>query len=67
MHKACTVTALHLLDVHHTRPISEGERRTALDEVQILCKNHHAQAHHELRQAIFLQAQTAETPLASSA
>ena len=67
MHKACTVTALHLLEVHHTRPISEGERRTTLDEVQILCKNHHAQAHHELRQAIFLQAQTAENPLASSA
>ena len=67
MHADCSVTALHLLDVHHTRPISEGERRTTLDEVKVLCKNHHAQAHHDLRHAIFLQAQIPENPLASSA
>lgn len=45
----CNITANHLLDVHHTRPIAEGERRTTLDEMQILCKNHHAEAHHQLK------------------
>lgn len=45
----CTVSAAHLLDAHHTRPLAEGERRTTLDEIVVLCKNHHADAHHRLR------------------
>lgn len=49
MAEGCTETALHRLDVHHTRPLAEGERRTTLDEVVVLCKHHHADAHHALR------------------
>lgn len=49
MAEGCAVTAQHLLDVHHTRPLAEGERRTTLAEVVVLCKNHHADAHHRLR------------------
>lgn len=51
MEPGCEVKAPHLLDVHHTRPIAEGERRTTLDEIMVLCKNHHADAHHRLRMA----------------
>ena len=47
----CDVSSQHLLDIHHTRPIAEGERRTTLDEVAVLCKNHHADAHHQMRMA----------------
>jgi predicted HNH restriction endonuclease len=49
MAPGCTETAPHRLDVHHTRPIADGERRTTLAEVLVLCKNHHADAHHRLR------------------
>lgn len=48
-HDGCQVTAAHLLDVHHLIPISHGERRTALTDVVVLCKNHHADAHHQMR------------------
>lgn len=51
MAEGCTISAEHMLDVHHTRPLAEGERRTTLDEVVVLCKNHHADAHHQLRMA----------------
>jgi Rad3-related DNA helicase len=54
MAPGCDITALHLLEVHHTRPIAQGERRTTLDEVVVLCKNHHADAHHELKISNFL-------------
>lgn len=47
----CGITATHLLEVHHTRPIAQGERRTTLEEVVVLCKNHHAEAHHQLKLA----------------
>lgn len=49
MAPGCTETAPHRLDVHHARPIAEGERRTTLADVVVLCKNHHADAHHRLR------------------
>ncbi len=47
----CSVTAEHLLDVHHSRPVAEGERMTTLNELQVLCKNHHAEAHFRMRSA----------------
>jgi Rad3-related DNA helicase len=48
-HPGCEVTSPHLLDVHHLDPIAEGVRRTTLDDVTVLCANHHRQAHYELR------------------
>jgi Rad3-related DNA helicase len=63
MHPACEVNAEHQLDVNHTRPISQGERRTTLDEVVVLCKNHHAQAHFDLKMAAFLKAESAENQI----
>ncbi len=50
-HPGCAVVAIHMLDVHHLKPIALGERRTVLDEVVVLCKNHHAEAHHLMRMA----------------
>lgn len=47
----CQETALHRLDVHHLKPISEGQRMTTLSDVVVLCKNHHADAHHQMRMA----------------
>lgn len=64
MAEGCEVNAPHLLDVHHTRPLAEGERRTTLDEVVVLCKNHHADAHHRLRLAA-LDAMDQGKPLAA--
>jgi predicted HNH restriction endonuclease len=51
MWEACQVAQQHLLDVHHLDPLAEGERKTKLTEVTVLCKNHHAEAHHQMRQA----------------
>lgn len=51
MHEGCDVTQPHRLDVHHLDPVSEGQRRTTLKDVVVLCKNHHADAHLALRQA----------------
>lgn len=62
MAPGCTENALHRLDVHHTRPMAEGERRTTLAEVVVLCKNHHADAHHQLRMK-FLEATEIEKTL----
>lgn len=50
-HFGCDVTALHLLDVHHLKPVADGQRRTTLADVTVLCKNHHAEAHHHMRQS----------------
>lgn len=50
-HKGCGVTALHLLDIHHLKPIAQGARKTVLSDVVVLCKNHHAEAHHRMRMA----------------
>ncbi|MBC7618772.1 MAG: DEAD/DEAH box helicase [Candidatus Saccharibacteria bacterium] len=50
-HENCTVTAIHLLDVHHIKPIALGARKTTMDDVVVLCKNHHAEAHHQMRMA----------------
>lgn len=49
--EGCAIAQLHLLDVHHRDPVSEGERKTTLKDVTVLCKNHHAEAHHRMRQA----------------
>lgn len=35
----------HLIQIHHRNPISEGERRTKIEDVIPLCLNCHAQAH----------------------
>jgi len=59
VHDGCLVVALHLLDVHHTKPIADGVRTTTLKDVVVLCKNHHAEAHHLMRMAD-LQAVEAE-------
>ncbi|MCY4746448.1 DEAD/DEAH box helicase [Pelomonas sp. UHG3] len=48
--EGCDITQKHLLDVHHLDPIAEGVRKTTLKDVTVLCKNHHAEAHHQLRQ-----------------
>ena len=45
----CTVNQAHLLDVHHLQPVSEGTRRTTLNDVTVLCANHHRQAHFEMK------------------
>lgn len=50
-HPDCALSALHLLDVHHINPIALGERKTTLGDVVVLCKNHHAEAHHLMRMA----------------
>ena len=65
MDPGCAATSDHLLEVHHTRPISQGERRTTLNEVVVLCKNHHAQAHHDMKMAAFLVAENDENPMPS--
>ena len=46
----CAVTAEHQLDVHHLIPIAQGARKTTLEDVRVLCKNHHAEAHHRMRE-----------------
>ncbi len=50
-HPDCNVTALHMLDVHHLDPIAEGQRRTTVEDVTVLCANHHREAHHAMRKA----------------
>jgi Rad3-related DNA helicase len=45
----CDVTNSHLLDVHHARPLALGARTTTLADLQVLCKNHHAEAHYRMR------------------
>lgn len=45
-------TALHRLDVHHLDPVAEGQRKTTVRDVVILCKNHHADAHLLMRKQI---------------
>ena len=50
-HDGCPVSAVHLLDVHHRKPIAQGTRKTTMDDVVVFCKNHHAEAHHQMRMA----------------
>jgi predicted HNH restriction endonuclease len=45
----CEVTEQYKLDVHHLNPISNGTRVTRIEDVTVLCKNHHAEAHHLLK------------------
>lgn len=49
MAEGCHENQLHRLDIHHKDPISEGIRRTRPEDVMVLCKNHHADAHFELK------------------
>lgn len=53
-HAGCSVKSEHLLDVHHRDPVSEGVRRTTLQDLMILCKNHHAETHHQMRLSKFM-------------
>ena len=50
-HAGCDVTDARMLDVHHLNPVAEGERRTTLKDVIVLCANHHRMAHAEIRAA----------------
>jgi predicted HNH restriction endonuclease len=50
-HPGCMVTELHKLDVHHTKPIALGQRKSSVHDVAVLCKNHHAEAHYAIRRA----------------
>jgi 5-methylcytosine-specific restriction endonuclease McrA len=45
----CGDTALHHLDVHHLNPVSEGQRKTTIKDVVVVCKNCHADRHHAMR------------------
>ena len=46
----CAVDQRHMLEVHHKRPLSEGERPSKLADVITYCANHHREAHHLMRQ-----------------
>lgn len=46
----CTVKEAHLLDVHHLIPIKLGARQTTVDDLRVLCKNHHADAHYRMKE-----------------
>ena len=50
-HPTCEINNVHLLDVHHLHPISEGVRKTDIKDVTVLCANHHRLAHAEMRSA----------------
>jgi Rad3-related DNA helicase len=55
-HANCEIKEKHLLDVHHLKPLAQGARLTTLDDVVVLCKNHHAEAHHQMHLAEFFSA-----------
>ncbi len=61
-HPGCTVTQAYLLDVHHLNPIANGPRNTGIDDLRVLCKNHHTEALHAMRDADFLKVKTPEKP-----
>jgi len=61
-HPGCTVTQAYLLDVHHLNPIANGPRNTGIDDLRVLCKNHHTDAHQAMRDADFLKVKTPEKP-----
>lgn len=44
----CEVVEDYKLDVHHLNPIRQGARITRIEDVTVLCKNHHAEAHYLL-------------------
>ncbi len=50
---ACGFVPAHpsQLEFHHLNPISEGSRRTTLEDVAVLCANCHRLAHARLRDA----------------
>lgn len=49
MEAGCTETLEHRLEVHHKDPVSEGTRRTKIEDVVVLCANHHRDAHLAMR------------------
>lgn len=52
-HEGCSVDKEHLLDVHHLNPVAGGgERLTRIEDVIVLCANHHREAHHLMRLAV---------------
>lgn len=62
----CPVTELHLLDVHHLVPIAQGKRVTSVNDVVVLCKNHHAEAHHRMRMEEISEAEAAISSMATA-
>lgn len=52
MNLECTNALKHVsqLDVHHRDPIAEGQRRTRIEDVMVLCANCHRLAHADLQQ-----------------
>jgi len=46
----CGDANLHRLDVHHLDPIAEGQRKTSLKDVVVVCKNCHADRHHAMKE-----------------
>ena len=61
-HPGCAATQEHLLEAHHLNPIANGPRDTVTDDLRVLCKNHHADAHQAMREADFLKMKTTEKP-----
>jgi Rad3-related DNA helicase len=58
--EGCDVVQPHRLDVHHLDPVSEGVRRTTVADVTVYCKNHHADAHHRMRQSKLMPRSTVQ-------
>lgn len=48
-HPDCEIVNVNLLDVHHLHPISEGVRKTKIEDVTVLCANHHRLVHAEMK------------------
>ena len=46
----CEENNVVCLDVHHRNPIAEGVRKTTLEDVTVLCANHHRVVHSEMRE-----------------
>lgn len=47
----CQETNPAWLEVHHKDPVSEGVRRTTMDDLAVLCANHHRETHWAMREA----------------
>ncbi len=45
----CGIIGLHRLEVHHLNPIAEGQRRSRVEDVVVVCRNCHADRDAEMR------------------